>query len=144
MINKTKIDINSLNRRSNASPSELIELAERNYFLQIKRVANFVVKNKKASILLLAGPSASSKTTTAQKLSEELLKNKIKSIVISLDDFYIDRDKLPLLPNGEIDYESIKTLDLEKLSQCFGELINDKKSELPIFDFSTGCRSKKT
>lgn len=144
MINNTKIDIKSLNQRSNLAPTELIELAERNYFLQIKKVSNFVVNNKKASIMLLAGPSASSKTTTAQKLSEELLKNNIKSIVISLDDFYINRNDLPLLPSGEVDYESIDTLDLEKLSQCFGELINDKKSELPVFDFTTGCRSKLT
>lgn len=137
----SKVDIEKLNEWIQNDTDELINFAEQNYFNQIRHVAKIVASNRKASILLLAGPSASSKTTTSYKLLEELNRNGIHAVVISLDDFYIDRNLLPLLDDGTTDFESIATLDLTRLSECFGELIRDKKSHFPLFDFGTGCRT---
>lgn len=139
-----RIDIVSLNKRVHQSPKEIIQLSESNYFMQLDEIAKKIAQNHTASILLLAGPSASSKTTTSNKLREGLNVHGIHSVVISLDDFYIDRHNLPLLSDGSVDYETIETLDLEKLYECFGELLEKKECDFPLFDFSTGCRSDKT
>lgn len=143
-VKNSRVDIEKLNDWIENDTVELINFAEQNYFDQIRHVAKIVASNQKASILLLAGPSASSKTTTSYKLLEELDRNGIHAVVISLDDFYIDRELLPLLEDGSTDFESIATLDLERLSECFGELLRDKKSQFPLFDFGTGCRTDKT
>lgn len=140
--NNNAIDILSLNHRVSTAPAELVELSERNYHQQLKHVVKILAQmDKMPHFLLLAGPSASSKTTTAHKISSELAKISISSRVISLDDFYVDRKNLPLLPNGDVDYETINTLDLKLLSTCLNELINTKKSNFPIFDFNIGARS---
>lgn len=139
-----KINIEILNANIRSTPKEIVSFAEGTYFTQLVETASQIAKAKEKQILLLAGPSASSKTTTANKLREILLRKGINSVVLSLDDFYIDRELLPYLPNGEIDYESIHTLDLEKLKTCFTELIKNGESEFPLFDFHTGKRSNET
>lgn len=141
---RNAIDVKSLNNRVHSSPKELIEFAERNYDQQLNQVvAHVQSRQSPPHFLLLAGPSASSKTTTANKIMQKLISVGINARVISLDDFYIDRNKLPLLENGDIDYETINTLDLVKLRECLNELITHKKSDFPVFDFSTGTRSSK-
>lgn len=138
------IDVHSLNTRVNNSPTNLIEFAERNYDQQLNQVVEAVMqKEKPPHFLLLAGPSASSKTTTANKLMQKLISTGINARVLSLDEFYKNREDLPFLENGDIDYETINTLDLAKLRVCLNELIEHKKSDFPVFDFSTGRRSDK-
>lgn len=138
------IDVESLNRRANDNSEELVKLSESNYHQQIKQVGNIVVgMENRPHFLLLAGPSASSKTTTAYKLRQELTISGLTARVISLDDFYVDRDKLPKLANGATDYESINTLDLDYFNCCMSELLRTHRSEFPVFDFSTGMRSEK-
>lgn len=143
-LNDSKINIFLLNEKINRSAKTLVCSAEEHYYNQLRFVAEQLLKNKKASILLVAGPSASSKTTTAYKLKNTLEENGLHAVVISLDDFYVDRDKLPILEDGSVDYETIDTLDLEKLYACFGELFEKKTSEFPLFEFSTGRRAKET
>lgn len=136
------VNVESLNHRIKTNPEELVELAERNYYQQLREVVTTVNNMEcKPHFLLLAGPSASSKTTTANKLKDELIKTGVDARVLSLDDFYIDRDDLPILEDGSIDYETIDTLDLEKLNQCLEELINHRKTDFPVFEFPTGKRS---
>lgn len=147
MINKfagKKVNIGLLNECVKNSAEELVLFSEQNYFNQLKVIADEIVCRKDVSIMLLAGPSASSKTTTSHKLCEALAERDIHAVVISLDDFYVDREDLPLLSNGDTDFESIETLDLEKISKCFKELINNRKSEFPLFDFTTGKRAPMT
>lgn len=149
MITKRKyvhnsIDIVELNNNIAANPKKLVDESERNYREQLDHIADQVMENEDAKILLLAGPSASAKTTTSMKIMERLVSKGEKPIVISLDDFYLDRHNLPRLDDGSIDYETIETLDLKKLDQCLGELIKTGCSDFPVFDFSTGCRATRT
>ncbi len=140
-----KIDVKTINQLIEASPTELVSISEMRYFEQLEQVADKISKcSNQCSILLVSGPSASTKTTTAQKLSISLGRIGIHSVVISLDNFFVNRDELPLLENGDKDYESINTLDLDTLKVCFNELLQNKQSEFPIFDFSIGKRSEET
>lgn len=140
-----KIEIKTINHLILTSPQAFIELSEERYNQQINQIADKIAqKSNQCSILLVSGPSASTKTTTAQKLSSCLGSHGIHSVVISLDNFFVNRDDLPILENGDVDYESIHTLDMETLRACFDDLLHKKQSEFPIFDFPKGKRSEKT
>lgn len=140
-----KCDINTINKQVKSNAPKFINIAEEYYYSQISKATNTIINNMdKSKIVLLSGPSGSTKTTTSEKITLELKKNKINSVVISLDNFFIDRDILPKLPNGDTDYESVKTLDMETLQRCLHELLVDKESILPIFDFPSGKRSSET
>ncbi len=94
-------------------------------------------------ILMLAGPSASGKTTTAKLLSQWVEKQGGKAVIVSLDDFYLpDLSQYPLDSKGNPDFETVEALDLPLMEQCFLQLIEKGECRLPIFDFETHARSK--
>lgn len=97
---------------------------------------------RKARCCFCPGPSASSKTTTAGKIAAQLEHLGVQTAVISLDDFFKNRADLPLLPNGETDFESIHTLDLDTLRACFNTLLAAGEAAFPTFDFTSGSRAK--
>lgn len=126
-------------------PEALVALSERIYNNQIRKAADAIAQKRGVcSILLLSGPSGSTKTTTAAKLSEKLSRRGVHSVVISLDNFFLNQKQVPLLPNGKPDYESLNTMDLTKLSECIEELFVRHESEFPIFDFVSQSRSEQT
>lgn len=140
-----KIDVKTINNLIKSSPSQLVDLSESSYYQQLNGLVDKISNRKdKCPIVLISGPSASTKTTTAYKLSKMLVDSGIHSVVISLDNFFVNRVNLPILENGDIDYESVNTLDMIKLRTCLNELLKNKQSEFPIFDFSCGRRSKET
>lgn len=142
-IKKHCVDI--INDKISNQKQDFIQECEDNYYSQIKQATKTIIDNmEKTRIVLLSGPSGSTKTTTSEKIAEQLSKSNISAVVISLDNFFVDRDDLPLLPNGEKDFESVKTLDVPLLQKCLHELLEDKESILPVFDFPTGKRSDKT
>lgn len=141
MSEHRKIDIQRINHLVNGSREMLIAEAEGYYAAQLNTATETIMSNRDASILLTSGPSGSTKTTTSNKLATRLGREGVHCVVISLDDFFVDRDTLPHLPSGEVDYESTNTLDLVTLRRCFNELIHDRVSNLPLFDFKTGKRS---
>lgn len=131
-----------LNEMAAGAPLELVELSERLYREQIESAAQGIAAGQgNFTVLLVSGPSASTKTTTSMKLSRRLESLGISSAVISLDDFFIDRRELPRLPNGDTDFESIATVDLAELDRCLGELIAHREADFPIFDFPSGRRA---
>ncbi len=137
-----KVSVSWINGMVLYYPQKLVEWSERMYEDQLLETAQNIAKRRgECSILLLSGPSASSKTTTAGKISAYLEAEGVRSAVISLDDFFVDRDKLPRLPNGKTDFESIHTLDHEELSRCFDTLLKNGRADFPMFDFTTGKRS---
>ena len=141
----SKIDITMVNEMIGNSPDEFIIASELRYFEQIEQVASKIQAQKQqCSILLVSGPSASSKTTTSKKIMEKLAQKGTHSVVVSLDDFFVNVEDAPHLENGDIDYESIRTIDIDTLRQCFTELLETKKANFPIFDFSKKSRSKLT
>lgn len=143
--NSGRLSVQWLNGMALSSPERLVSISEHIYNRQIEKTASEILSERERfSILLVSGPSASTKTTTAAKLSHTLRQNGVPSAVISLDNFFLNRADLPVLPDGSVDYESIRTLDLTLLSRCFGELLAKGFSDFPVFDFKAGKRSGRT
>lgn len=116
-------------------PKDFVLKSESRYKRIIESVCEQIMADSSREIIMLAGPSASGKTTTAAFIREELAKKGHKAYVVSLDDFYLDIDKMPLNDEGKADYESVKSLDLELVEKCFTSLIEKSESDMPTFDF---------
>lgn len=93
-----------------------------------------------ARIVLVAGPSSSGKTTFTKRLAVMLCTNLLESKIISLDNYFVDRDKTPLDEHGELDYESIHALDLKLFNEHLNSLIAGHEIEMPYYNFETGMR----
>lgn len=128
--------LKQINAFAKNSPLPFIEQAERAFRESVCRAVNTVEGSEgKCKVIMLSGPSASGKTTTARKIKEELALRGCGAIIISLDDFYLGEGKAPLLPNGEPDYESVYALDLPELERCLLSLMLEGFCDMPIFDF---------
>lgn len=95
-------------------------------------------KKDQIKIVLIAGPSSSGKTTTSKKLSMYLKSFGLKPKALSTDDYFIPREKTPKLPNGDYDYESINSIDLELFNNHLTKLLNNEEVEIPTFNFYKG------
>ena len=91
-------------------------------------------------LILVAGPSASGKTTFSKRLSVQLLVRGLSPFPLELDHYFVDRDKTPVDKKGEYNYESLKALDLERLNHDLRKLINGERVQLPDYNFITGKR----
>ncbi len=89
---------------------------------------------------MIAGPSGSGKTTTAKILRDYLSESGIHTNVISLDDFYLNREDAPLDDEGKPDFETVHSLDIPEINRCFEDIIKKGKCIMPLFDFETGRR----
>lgn len=123
--------------------TDIINISEA---LQEKKIANIaeeIASRKGVKLVLLAGPSSSGKTTSCKRLSIQLAVNGLKPLQISLDDYFVDREKTPKDASGEYDYESIYALDLDLINEQFNALFRGEEVELPKYDFQSG-KSKKS
>ncbi|MBP7460813.1 MAG: nucleoside kinase [Candidatus Delongbacteria bacterium] len=126
---------------------EMINICEGLHEKKIAQIADLIVKGKDrqpSRIVLIAGPSSSGKTTFTRRLDIHLRINGMKPVYISLDNYYIDREKTPRDEFGQYDFESVMALDLDLLNHHLKELINGNEVEMPIFDFEIGKRKQKT
>jgi len=118
---------------------DLINVAEALHEKKVALIAEQFM-NSRARIILIAGPSSSGKTTFSKRLTLQLRANGLKPVAISLDDYFLDRDKTPLDENGKPDFESIYALDLELFNQSLLNLLKGREVEIPKFDFKSGKR----
>ena len=121
---------------------ELIRVNEALHEKRYAQVADMVC-GRGAKAVMLAGPSSSGKTTSANRLATQLRVHGKKPILMSLDDYYIDRDKIPPGPDGKLDLEHINTIDTALFSVHLGALLEGETVELPSFNFKTGKREWK-
>ena len=131
-----------INRKAFENPKEFIEECEEGYQEIINSIAEKINSEKGREIVMLAGPSSAGKTTTARRIKESLEKSGVKAYVLSLDDFYLNRDDIPYLPDGSQDYETVYALDLECLEKELNALLRGERVKSPIYDFTTGRRSE--
>lgn len=109
---------------------------------KIGRIADEILKRKsQCKLVAIAGPSSSGKTTFSKRLSIELMSLGLKPFTISLDNYFVDREKTPLDENGRPDYETINALNLDLFNEQLNELFCGKKIKLPIYNFFTGRSS---
>ena len=118
---------------------ELIRINEALHEKKFSTIADQICA-RGVKAVMLAGPSSSGKTTSANRLSTQLRVHGKKPILMSLDDYYIDRDKIEPGPDGKVDLEHINTIDTELFGQHLEALLNGEEVELPYFNFKTGRR----
>ena len=118
---------------------ELIRVNEALHEKRYSKVADMVCQ-RGARLVMLAGPSSSGKTTSANRLATQLRVHGKKPILMSLDDYYIDRDKIAPGPDGKLDLEHINTLDTDLFREHMQQLLDGVETELPTFNFKTGRR----
>jgi len=129
-------ELNELAR--NGVAGYAIKVAEALQEKRISRIADKIAERPEAKIVLIAGPSSSGKTTFSKRLCVQLMACGLKPKLISLDDYFVDRTRTPIDENGEYDYESIYSLDLDLFHQHLKQLLNGEEVELPRYDFPTG------
>ena len=132
-----------INEQARLNPKEFVVNCEQRYNNIIDDIAKRILEETGREIVMLAGPSSAGKTTTARKLCENLNKKGIKTYVLSLDDFYLNREDIPYLPDGTQDYETVYALDLQLFTECVNKLLMGETVKNPVFDFTTGKRSDK-
>lgn len=122
---------------------EFIRVNEALQERRIEQIADQFIASG-ARLLLIAGPSSSGKTTFAHRLSIALRVHGLRPVKVSLDDYYIDRDKLPLEPDGTVDLETIDALDVDLLCDHLPRLIDGETVDMPTFDFVVSKRAAVT
>ena len=134
---QTVADLNELVRSGKIR--QLVRVNEALHEKQFAQVADAVC-TAGAQAVFLAGPSSSGKTTSANRLATQLRVHGKKPVLMSLDDYYIDRDKIAPGPDGKLDLEHINTIDTELFRTHLVSLLDGKTVELPHFDFKSGRR----
>ena len=132
--------------------SLLIQVSEALQEKKIGQIADEIARRHRRSpltshdlplrMVLIAGPSSSGKTTTCKRLSIHLAVNGIKPVPISLDDYFLDREKTPRDEKGDYDFESLYALNLPLLNEQLSALFRGEEVELPRYDFPTGTSQK--
>ena len=122
------------------SPEQLAEFSEQSYRQRVAYAAE-KVRRSGAKIVMLTGPSASGKTTSAHCLAKALQQQGTPAQVVSLDNFFKGAEFYPKMPDGTLDYENPDTLDLLLIKQCLKDLSQTGKTTLPVYDFTQEKRS---
>lgn len=133
----TLADLNELTE--NGKIRELIRVNEALHEKRFSQIADMICE-RGAKAVMLAGPSSSGKTTSANRLATQLRVHGKSPILMSLDDYYIDRDKIAPGPDGKIDLEHINTIDTELFGKHLKALFEGEEVELPTFSFKLGKR----
>lgn len=135
--------IYDINEHIQENPIDFIQTCETKHNNMLAEIGEKIAKERNnIRLIAIAGPSSSGKTTFSNRLRIELLSKGIRPVMISMDDYYIDRDKIPLNDNGELDLEDINTLDIELFNEHMYALINGEEVEIPRFDFKLAKRVK--
>lgn len=119
----------------------MVNVAEALHTKYIREIADSITERHSrggARIVLIAGPSSSGKTTFTKRLGVELLTNLIRPVMISLDDYFVDRHRTPLDETGDYDYESLYALDLDLFNAHLNALLRGEEVELPKYNFEKG------
>ncbi|MDK2906855.1 ATPase AAA [Petrotoga mexicana DSM 14811] len=137
---KTVGELNSIISQGAERVRDIIRVAEVLHEKKYTQIADEIVNRKNIRLITIAGPSSSGKTTSAKRIALHLKVHGLRPVPISLDDFFLEREKTPRDENGNYDFESINALDLELFNNTMVDLIKGKEVTLPKFDFKTGKR----
>ena len=131
--------LNELTIRGEAS--EVIRVGEGLHEKKIAIIADKITQSAEAArLVLIAGPSASGKTTFAKRLALQLMVNGIRPVALSMDNFYVNRDDTPKDDTGAYDFEAIEAIDLALFNDVLQKLLKGEQAMTPEFDFVSGTR----
>lgn len=129
------------NKKLKQDPVDLICLSESLHEKKIADLASDITKRDNVKIILIAGPSSSGKTTFANKLSTALRLYGKKPFIISVDNYFVEREENPVDEHGNYDFERLEAIDLKLFNDHLKKLINGEEIIMPLFDFTTGHKS---
>ena len=136
--------IGSLNAKVlEGKASELIKVAEAFHEKKLGSIADSILDanvSRGARLVLISGPSSSGKTTFAKRLGIQLRILGLNPVLISLDDYFVEREKTPKDENGDYDYEALEALDVPAFNEHLNTLMNGGSVDVPRYDFITGKR----
>lgn len=120
---------------------EFIRISEALHEKKIARIADMIYDSReRIKIVLISGPTSSGKTTFAQRLSIQLRVNGLIPVNISLDDYFVNKDRTPLDEFGKPDLEALETIDLKLFNEQLNSLIKGEEVQIPTYNFITGKR----
>lgn len=128
---------------ANGRIREIILVSEALHEQRIAQIADQIARRRdELRLVLIAGPSASGKTTFSKRLSVQLLAHGVRPFPLALDNFFVDREKTPRDRQGDYDFEVLEALDVPLFNQHLLALMRGEAVQLPRFDFKTGRREK--
>ena len=136
--------LQEINDRIRSDVTAFLEECDQNYRQRISLAADKIVANlERSPLVLLSGPSGSGKTTTALKIEEELERRGVHSRAIAMDNYFrtLNRETAPRTPEGDIDFESPRCLDMELLDRHFTALSRGEEVVVPKFEFARQMRN---
>ncbi|MBQ0081430.1 MAG: nucleoside kinase [Alistipes sp.] len=137
-------NVGTLNRRVKAGDaSELIKIAEAFQEKLLGNIADSICeahKKRGVKVVLISGPSSSGKTTTSKRLGIQLRILGLHPVLISLDDYFVDREHTPRDENGKYDFEALEALDVKQINEHLKLLFEGESVDIPRYDFITGTR----
>lgn len=136
----TPLEIGPIVSMAETDPAGLVRVSEEYYNNQVMSAAKMIAANPHYNFVLLCGPSASGKTTTAHKLKHRLIALGVGARVVSMDNFFLGLDYYPKLADGSPDMESFQAVDHALLNGCFETLMQTGEAMFPEFDFATQTR----
>ena len=135
-------DLNRINKENKIG--DLIRVSEALQEKRIAQISDHIFSHREnIRLILIAGPASSGKTSFAQRLRVQLRVNGLRPIMISLDDYFLNREDTPLNEKGQYDYESLDALDTKLFNQNMIDLLEGKDVQIPRYNFITGKREWK-
>ncbi|MEG1305589.1 MAG: zeta toxin family protein, partial [Oscillospiraceae bacterium] len=129
---KKLFEIDEINK--SAGDEDFVARCEKSYQHNIDEVADRIISDNR-TIAMVSGPSASGKTTSAQKIAKSITDRGGYAVVVSLDDFFKNIADYPETKDGKKDFESVYAVDIDRVNCCLAQLIENGVSDLPTFDF---------
>lgn len=127
----------------NKQSFDLIKVAEALHEKKVASIADMIELRGDVRFVLVSGPSSSGKTTFSKRLSVQLMVSGLKPVIISMDNYFVDREHTPKDENGDYDFETLEALDLDFFNMQMQQLLNGEEIELPVFNFEIGKRTFK-
>lgn len=135
--------VSGLNEAANTTRiREVVLVSEALHEQRIAHIADQMIQHEGVRLALIAGPSASGKTTFSKRLSVQLLAQGVRPFALALDNYFVDREKTPRDDDGNFDFESLDALDVSLFNRHLQALMRGERVQLPRFDFRTGKREK--
>ncbi len=138
--------IGAVNARALAGDAGgMIKIAEAFHERKFAEVADAIQeahRTRGVRMVLISGPSSSGKTTSAKRLGLQLGVLGLRPVMISLDDYFVEREKTPRDENGQYDYEALEAIDLELFNDHLHRLLQGESVDIPRYDFITGRRTQ--
>ncbi len=125
----------------NKTVGNLIKVSEALHEKKLAFIADQIHERDKVKIILVSGPSSSGKTTFSKRLSVQLEVLGYKSVQISMDDYFVEREETPKDESGNYDYECPEALDIKLFNTQLKGLLEGKEINMPVFDFAKGSKT---